>query len=66
MLIPINKVMPPIPVAVYLHEGSSKTFNSSIVKKHWDTLANSCIINGIALAGFAADGAPCNRNALYN
>lgn len=66
MLIPVNKSAPPIPIGVYLHDGSNNTFNSRIVKAHWDILINSCIINRIALSGFSSDGAPSNRNALYN
>ena len=66
VLIPINSPAPPVPIALYLHDGTSDTFSSDIVRKHWNCLLYSSVLNNIRLTGFSSDGAPSNRNAYYN
>ena len=46
-LVPVDDEVQAIPIGVYFHDGTSSSFSSGIVKKHWQTIITATIISGI-------------------
>ena len=66
LLVPVTDTAPPIPFGLYFHDNSDRTFDSKVIKKHWDTIINGILCTPLKLIGFTFDGAPSNRKASYN